>query len=185
MPASQLEKPQFVPVPFPEYELPVIFSTEGRAGTPSRVQETVSLAGALQRSPFLLIVLLGEYRANGPYMQLMRMWVRWAEAFRELGLVECHVITAADNVGVEQPARVANWLNSERKALSAESAGLTAVLHDPEGSVERAVQVHFEVESSPFCVLVRGGTVVMHSGQHEFDDVALYELLTATGEQQR
>merc|ERR1712050_599335 len=113
-------------------------------------------------SPFLLVVLLGGYRANGPYMQLMAQWLRWVEAFCQLGLNECHVVSSAE-AGREEHPQVQQLLANERRALAAEAPGMTVVLHDAEESVERALQVHVEIDSSPFCLLLQGRTVLMHS----------------------
>ena len=49
---------------------------------------------ATQRAPCMLVILLGSYRANGPYLVLMRQWLRWWRAYSGDGLRECHVITA-------------------------------------------------------------------------------------------
>jgi len=179
VPASQLQKPPFRPFEFPSYALPVLASKHQPATASSSGVDAVSLDEVVQRSPFLLVVLLGGYRANGPYMKLMSQWLRWAEAFGQLGLNECHVVTAAEPAAAEHP-KIQHLLNSERRALAAAAPGLTSVLHDAEESLAQALQVHIEIECSPFCLLLQGRTVVMHSQQQEFDDVTLYEALTST-----
>lgn len=167
-----------------EYELPVITASaallQEHAGSGPH---SISLSGVASRSPVVLLVMLGGYRANGPYSDLMKQWVKWATAYGELGLKECHVITSdcGDcNTTVVEEKR-SWWLDGERRALQKTAI---AVLHDEGGVAQAALEEALGevVDVSPFALLVRGRAVIDWSlGDREFTDVSVFDALRKPG----
>ena len=179
-------QPPEVTEPFPDYDLPAIWSNVPSNGR-------VALHDATQRAPCMLVILLGSYRANGPYLVLMRQWLRWWRAYSGDGLRECHVITAhpdadpggasvvADAAAEGDPmasSRYATWLRSEEAAR--EAGAPVAVLYDRGGTLHAAAdEVLGGVATSPYAVMLSGRRILLAQETAEPSDVSVLRAIRA------
>lgn len=135
--------------PFPcDYDLPV---AEGEgAGTTSSLRTVLA---ALPPGGLHAIVMLGSYRANGPYSDLMKRWRTHASAFGGL-LPALHAITSNPDREGHRP----QWLRGEEAARDAGAP--FALLFDADDVVGRAV----DARGSPYALLVDAKGTVQGEG---------------------
>lgn len=135
--------------PFPyDYDLPVA-DGEG-VGTTASLRKV--LAG-LPPGGLLTLVMLGSYRANGPYSDLMRRWRTHAIALGS-HLPALHVITSNPDREGHRP----QWLRGEEAARDAGAP--FALLFDTDDAVGKAV----DAPGSPYALLVDAKGVVQGEG---------------------
>lgn len=142
-----------------DYDLPV---AEGDGvGTTASLRTVLA---ALPPGGLLTIVMLGSYRANGPYSDLMRRWRTHATALAAY-LPALHVITSnPDRAGHRPP-----WFRGEEAARDAGAP--FALLFDVDDAVGKTV----DAPGSPYALLVDArGTV---QGEGWLDGACVWDAL--------
>ena len=135
----------------------------------------VSLQGASAGAPVVLVILMGDYRSNGPYSCLMKHWVRWWQAYREFGLKECHILTTSSDAA--HPSHFpAGWEEGE---LAARASGApTALLFDEAGAIQYLANDFLGgISGNPCSVLLRGRRVLLNGVTSDLDDVSILNAL--------
>ena len=158
---------------FPDYKLHPYFSNLPDMSMGDK--KTIAFGDAADRSGAVLIILMGTYRTNGPYSDVMRQWIRWNKAFGEShGLNECHVIT-----GSNLPFRPI-W--DEGENLAKKQGTPLAVLYDPNLQLHQTIDDMLGGERgldfAPYTILTRGHTVLLTAEDEEFNDASVLRALS-------
>ena len=107
-----------------------------------------SALGALEHGQFHLVVVLGGWRSNGPYYELMLLYRTFLEHLD--GIVSSVHVIAGDGSHY--------WPGGERAAI--EAGAPINILSDP----ERKVSAHFDFESSPMTMALDVDGVIRYVG---------------------
>ncbi len=146
--------PDYAPEPFEgAYILPAHDPQKLR---PTEVSAPVSFAkqvAQLQEGQFLLVVLLGLYRANGFYSQAMTL-LGQLYPFISQHFVAVHIITAYD----ESMPLKSHWLDGETFAF--EQGVPLSILYDEDNEVCEEM----EVNASPHGLIIDHKGMVIHRG---------------------
>jgi hypothetical protein len=131
-----------------------------------RISLTSSLRAMNDRQA-LVLCLLGEYRSNGPYHELMRSYHRWAVHFPE-HFAPMHVISENAKKSGPYSEAVQHWLGAEK---AAQKAGIPfVVLHDEDGLVGSAI----DAPGSPHALVLNRNGEILFGGI--FDDVDMWNV---------
>ncbi|MBC8357239.1 MAG: hypothetical protein H8E66_35160 [Planctomycetes bacterium] len=119
----------------------------------------------LQRGQILMLCLLANYRANGPYNDFMKRYRHLATQFRGT-IAGLHVITMES----ETNAFAGQWIGAEKTVLGDQLP--CELLHDASGEATWPLE---PTHSPTILVLGPSGTIVQRA--HILDDVALWQAI--------